>query len=80
MKRLSWAVFASVLIVFGIQPLFAQVQGQWATTGTMQSARELNTQALLSNGKVLSMHPVQVSWFVPPATPTRTGSGRNRTV
>ena len=31
-------------------------------------------------GPVLSMHPVQVSSSVPPATPTRTGSGRNRTV
>ena len=57
MKRLSSAVFALsfVLVVIGIQPLFAQVQGQWASTGTMQSARELNTQALLSNGKVLSI-------------------------
>ena len=57
MKRLSCAVFALtfVLIVIGVQPLFAQVQGQWASTGTMQSARELNAQALLSNGKVLSI-------------------------
>jgi N-acetylneuraminic acid mutarotase len=57
MKRLSCALFALtfLLIVIGIQPLFAQVQGQWASTGTMQSARELNTQVLLSNGKVLSM-------------------------
>ena len=57
MKRLSCAVFALtfVLIVIGIQPLFAQVQGQWASRGTMQSARELNAQALLSNGKVLSI-------------------------
>ena len=53
MKQLSCAVFALtfVLIVIGIQPLFAQVQGQWASTGTMQSARELNAQALLSNVK-----------------------------
>jgi hypothetical protein len=59
MKRLSCAVFALtfVLIVIGIQPLFAQVQGQWASTGTMQSARELNAQALLSNGKDLSIGP-----------------------
>src|ERR1700686_1952148 len=56
-KRLSYAVFPLPfgLIVIGIQPLFAQVQGQWASTGTMQSARELNAQALLSNGKVLSI-------------------------
>ena len=57
MKRRSCAVFALtfVLIVIGIQPLFAQVQGQWASAGAMQSARELNAQALLSNGKVLSI-------------------------
>src|SRR3979411_1820110 len=57
MKRLAYAVFALtfVLIVIGIQSLFAQVQGQWASSGTMQSARELNAQALLSNGKVLSI-------------------------
>jgi N-acetylneuraminic acid mutarotase len=57
MRRLAYAVFALtfVLIVIDIQPLFAQVQGQWASTGTMQSARELNAQALLSKGKVLSI-------------------------
>jgi centrosomal CEP192-like protein/galactose oxidase-like protein/Kelch motif protein len=56
-KRLSFVVFALtfVLIVIGIQPLFAQVQGQWASSGTMQSARELNAQVLLSNRKVLSI-------------------------
>jgi N-acetylneuraminic acid mutarotase len=56
-KRLSCAVFALtfVFIVIGIPSLFAQVQGQWASTGTMQSARELNAQVLLSNGKVLSI-------------------------
>ena len=55
MKRFSCAVFALTFVLVGIQPLFAQVQGQWASTGTMQSARELNTQVLLSNGKVLSI-------------------------
>ncbi|HKB98987.1 MAG TPA: choice-of-anchor D domain-containing protein [Terriglobales bacterium] len=57
MKRLSSAVFALtfVLIVIALQPLFAQVQGQWTSTGTMQSARDLNTQVLLSTGKVLSI-------------------------
>src|SRR5258708_2906387 len=56
-KRLSSAVFALtfVLIVIALQPLFAQVQGQWTSTGTMQSARDLNTQLLLSTGKVLSI-------------------------
>jgi N-acetylneuraminic acid mutarotase len=62
-KRLSSAVFALsfVLVVVGIQPLFAQVQGQWASSGTMQSARELNAQVLLSNGKVLSIGGVDNS-------------------
>jgi N-acetylneuraminic acid mutarotase len=60
-KKLSCAVFGStfvlvvIVIGIGIQPLFAQVQGQWASTGTMQSARELNAQVLLSNGKMLSI-------------------------
>jgi hypothetical protein len=55
MKRLSCAAFALTFVLIGIQPLFAQAQGQWASTGTMQSARELNAQVLLSNGKVLSI-------------------------
>jgi N-acetylneuraminic acid mutarotase len=54
-KRLSSAVFALTFLFVGIQPLFAQVQGQWASSGTMQSARELNAQVLLSNRKVLSI-------------------------
>ena len=63
MKRLSSAVFALsfVLVVVGIQPLFAQVQGQWASSGTMQSARKLNAQVLLSNGEVLSIGGVDNS-------------------
>jgi N-acetylneuraminic acid mutarotase len=62
-KRLSSAVFALsfVLVVVGIQPLFAQVQGQWASSGTMQSARKLNAQVLLSNGEVLSIGGVDNS-------------------
>jgi hypothetical protein len=50
-----------VLVVVGIQPLFAQVQGQWASSGTMQSARKLNAQVLLSNGEVLSIGGVDNS-------------------
>ena len=53
MKRFSCAVFALVLV--SIQPLSAQVQGQWATTGSMQSAREFNAQARLVSGQVLSI-------------------------
>jgi N-acetylneuraminic acid mutarotase len=47
-----------LLLTFGlvsIQPLSAQVQGQWATTGSMQSPREFNAQVLLATGKVLSV-------------------------
>jgi len=39
-KRFSCAVFALTFVLVTIQPLSAQVQGQWASTGTMQAARE----------------------------------------
>jgi hypothetical protein len=55
MKRLLSVVFALTFVLVSIQPLFAQIQGQWATTGTMQSARELNAQVRLNNGKALSI-------------------------
>jgi len=55
MKRLSCAVCGLMLVLVSIQPLSAQVQGQWASTGTMQSARELNAQVLMKDGNVLSM-------------------------
>ncbi|HWZ84349.1 MAG TPA: choice-of-anchor D domain-containing protein [Terriglobales bacterium] len=61
MKRLSCALFALTFVLVGIQSLLAQVQGQWASTGTMQSARELNAQVVLSNGKVLSIGGVDGS-------------------
>jgi N-acetylneuraminic acid mutarotase len=54
-KRFSSAMFALACVLLGIQPLFAQVQGQWASTGTMQSARELTAQVRLANGKILSI-------------------------
>jgi hypothetical protein len=44
-KRVSGTVFALTFVLVSIQPLSAQVQGQWANTGTMQSARELNAPA-----------------------------------
>ena len=53
MKSFLCALFALVLV--SIQPVSAQVQGQWATTGTMQSARELNAQVRLISGQVLSI-------------------------
>jgi hypothetical protein len=56
MKKFSCAGFMLVLaFVLSIQPLSAQVQGQWASTGTMQSARELDAQVPLAQGKALSI-------------------------
>jgi N-acetylneuraminic acid mutarotase len=49
------------LLSFSFQPLFCQTQGQWATTGSMQSARELNAQVAVSGGKVLSIGGVDNS-------------------
>jgi hypothetical protein len=54
-KKFSCAVFALTFVLVGIQPLSAQSQGQWASTGTMHSTRELNAQVPLVSGKVLSM-------------------------
>ena len=55
MDRRSCAVLVLSLALSSFQPLFGQVQGQWVSTGNMQSARELNAQVRLSNGKVLSI-------------------------
>jgi hypothetical protein len=54
-KRVSGTVFPLTLVLVSIQPLSAQVQGQWANTATMQSARELNAQLRLVSGRVLSI-------------------------
>jgi len=56
-KPLRSVTFLALLtvVLVSIQPLSAQVQGQWVATGSLQSARELNAQVLLANGKVLSM-------------------------
>lgn len=51
-------MFALTLVLVSIQPLSAQVQGQWANTATMQSARDLNAQLRLVSGKVLSIGEV----------------------
>jgi N-acetylneuraminic acid mutarotase len=52
-KKFSCALFA--LLFVSLQLLFSQTQGQWASTGSMQSARELNAQVRVSGGKVLSI-------------------------
>ena len=55
MKISSPAVFALTLALVNLQPLSAQIQGQWVNTGTMQSTRELNAQVREASGKVLSI-------------------------
>ena len=52
MKTLLCVAF---VLVSASLPLSAQVQGQWTSTGSMQSARELNAQVRTTGGKVLSM-------------------------
>jgi len=54
MKQFCAAVFPLAIAFASIQPLSGQVQGQWATTGSMQSPRKFNAQVLLATGKVLS--------------------------
>ncbi|MGH7837052.1 MAG: Kelch repeat-containing protein, partial [Candidatus Binataceae bacterium] len=55
MKRISCAVFALSFLLVSIQPLSAQIQGQWVSSGTMQSTRELNAQAQVAGAKVVSI-------------------------
>jgi N-acetylneuraminic acid mutarotase len=54
-------VFLLTFVFVSIQPLSAQVQGQWVTTGSLQSPRELNAQVMLANGKALSIGGVDSS-------------------
>ena len=54
MRKLSCAALLFAVVFVVLQGAFAQVQGQWAATGSMQSARELNAQAPIAGGKVLS--------------------------
>jgi N-acetylneuraminic acid mutarotase len=51
----SPAVFALTFALVNSQPLLAQIQGQWTSTGAMQSARELDAQVREAGGKVLSI-------------------------
>jgi N-acetylneuraminic acid mutarotase len=55
MRGFSRLGFALVFVLVSIRPFSAQVQGQWASVGTMQSTRELNAQVRLLTGKVLSI-------------------------
>jgi len=52
-KKLS--LFLCVVVVAIFQPAHAQVQGLWATTGTMQSAREFDALVRMAGGKALSI-------------------------
>ena len=55
MKRVSLAAVALTFVFISTRPVTGQVQGQWVSTGTMQSARELNAQALIAKGIVVSI-------------------------
>jgi N-acetylneuraminic acid mutarotase len=48
-------------VFFAIQPLSAQLQGQWMATGSLQSPREANAQLRLRGGNVLSVGGVDGS-------------------
>lgn len=54
MKRLLHVVLLLAVVSVMTTSTFGQVQGQWASTGTMQSGREVNAQARMAGGKVLS--------------------------
>jgi hypothetical protein len=54
MSRFRCAVLPLTFAFVSIQPVSAQVQGQWVTTGSLLSPRESNAQVLLTTGKVLS--------------------------
>jgi N-acetylneuraminic acid mutarotase len=58
-KKLACLLLTLVLATS--QLLFAQTQGAWTTTGTMQTGREFNAQAKIASGKVLSMGGVDGS-------------------
>ncbi|HEV2349525.1 MAG TPA: choice-of-anchor D domain-containing protein [Terriglobia bacterium] len=61
MKRLPYATCLFAVVIATFQPLSAQIQGQWTSTGAMQSPREFNAQVLLAGGKVLSLGGVNNS-------------------
>lgn len=61
MKRLSCAVLLFAVVLAMLQPLSAQIQGQWVSTGSMQSAREFNAQARMAGGDALTVGGVDAS-------------------
>jgi hypothetical protein len=60
-KRFSGAVLLFAVALAAVQPASAQVQGQWVSTGTMQSAREFHALVRLTGGKALSIGGVDGS-------------------
>lgn len=61
MKTFSSAVLLLAVVAATLLSASAQVQGQWASTATMQSARELHALVPLTGGKALSMGGVDGS-------------------
>jgi N-acetylneuraminic acid mutarotase len=55
MVKFWCAVFALTVLLLATQPSSAQNQGQWTSTGAMQSTRDLAAQVLLTNGNVLTV-------------------------
>jgi N-acetylneuraminic acid mutarotase len=53
--KLWCAVSALTILLTSVQTVSAQTQGQWTSTGAMQSTRELGAQALLVSGNVLTI-------------------------
>ena len=83
MKKISCAVLLPAVVLAILPTVSAQIQGQWVSTGSMQSARELNAQVRMSNGRILSVGGVDNSgnvlssseFYSPkPGTWTLTGS------
>jgi N-acetylneuraminic acid mutarotase len=46
--------FPCAVLLLASLPVFAQIQGQWTTTGSMQSTREYDAQVRLAGGFVLA--------------------------
>jgi hypothetical protein len=61
MRRALCVVSLCALAVVMLQPASAQIQGQWVTTETMQSAREFHALVRLTGGKALSIGGVDGS-------------------
>jgi Abnormal spindle-like microcephaly-assoc'd, ASPM-SPD-2-Hydin/Galactose oxidase, central domain/Kelch motif len=61
MKKFSCVALALTFVLVSIHPVSAQVQGQWTSSGGMQTGRELNAQVRVAGGKVLSIGGVDNS-------------------